>query len=191
MCEVSSPMPQVSAVNKVSGIKRCRDEEEVQSGADAARTLYAKRLCFETTPPSDISSVCQNNIANPFSPPAPPNTTVTGVGRLNSQLYMSEYRKSEELMALRREGEKVMVERNEALSQVGRLEHENRILKRAVVIQNNRSEEIQQVVNQLKAALEAANQQNRRLEQANYGLLLHLQRTTQTSGPDGNPPDVC
>ena len=48
---------------------------------------------------------------------------------------MSEYRKSEEVTALRREGEKITVERNQALAQVQRLEHENRILKRAVVIQ--------------------------------------------------------
>ncbi|RMX67463.1 hypothetical protein DD238_001294 [Peronospora effusa] len=60
-----------------------------------------------------------------------------------------------------------------------RLEGENRLLKRAVAIQNQQKEEVLQENKTLKQLATQAAEHMKRLEQANYTLRVHLQANTR------------
>lgn len=71
-----------------------------------------------------------------------------------------------------------------------RLNGENRLLKRAITIQNQQKEEAQQESNMLKGLATQAAEHIKRLEQANYTLRVHLQTSTSSSYSQQQPPDV-
>ncbi|EEY58127.1 uncharacterized protein PITG_00742 [Phytophthora infestans T30-4] len=63
-------------------------------------------------------------------------------------------------------------------SDAARLQGENKLLKRAVAIQNQQKEEVQNENNALKQLATQAAEHMKRLEQANYTLRVHLQTST-------------
>lgn len=73
---------------------------------------------------------------------------------------------------------------------VARLQGENKLLKRAVAIQNQQKEEVQQENNALKQLATQAAEHMKRLEQANYTLRVHLQTSTSAAIGHHQPPDV-
>ncbi|KAL4165289.1 hypothetical protein KRP22_004018 [Phytophthora ramorum] len=76
-------------------------------------------------------------------------------------------------------------------SDVARLHGENKLLKRAVAIQNQQKEEVQHENSALKQLATQAAEHMKRLEQANYTLRVHLQTSTSAgNGHHYQPPDV-
>ncbi|EEY68714.1 uncharacterized protein PITG_21906 [Phytophthora infestans T30-4] len=76
-------------------------------------------------------------------------------------------------------------------SDAARLQGENKLLKRAVAIQNQQKEEVQNENNALKQLATQAAEHMKRLEQANYTLRVHLQTSTNAGlGHQQQPPDV-
>ncbi|POM61119.1 hypothetical protein PHPALM_2723 [Phytophthora palmivora] len=73
---------------------------------------------------------------------------------------------------------------------VARLQSENKLLKRAVAIQNQQKEEVQNENNALKQLATQAAEHMKRLEQANYTLRVHLQTSTSSGIAHQQPPDV-
>lgn len=71
-----------------------------------------------------------------------------------------------------------------------RLQGENRLLKRAITIQNQQKEEAQHESAMLKGLASQAAEHIKRLEQANYTLRVHLQTSTSASISQQQPPDV-
>ncbi|TDH68121.1 hypothetical protein CCR75_005424 [Bremia lactucae] len=72
-----------------------------------------------------------------------------------------------------------------------RLQSENKVLKRAVAIQNQQKEEVLSENNALKELATQAAEHMRRLEQANFTLRVHLQTSTNAGfGHQYQPPDV-
>lgn len=74
--------------------------------------------------------------------------------------------------------------------EVERLQGENRLLKRAITIQNQQKEEAQHESAVLKGLAAQAAEHIKRLEQANYTLRVHLQTSTSASVSQQQPPDV-
>ncbi|KAK1944764.1 hypothetical protein P3T76_003297 [Phytophthora citrophthora] len=80
---------------------------------------------------------------------------------------------------------------NQQNSDMVRLQGENKLLKRAVAIQNQQKEEVQQENNALKQLATQAADHIKKLEQANYTLRVHLQTSTSAGmGHQQQPPDV-
>lgn len=71
-----------------------------------------------------------------------------------------------------------------------RLNGENKLLKRAITIQNQQKEECQQENTMLRNLATQAAEHIKRLEQSNYALSVHLQTSTSTSTGHFQPPDV-
>lgn len=75
--------------------------------------------------------------------------------------------------------------------EVARLQGENKLLKRAVNIQNEQNQAMEQENTALKQLATQAAEHIRRLEQANYTLRVHLQTSTSAGlGHQQQPPDV-
>lgn len=74
--------------------------------------------------------------------------------------------------------------------EVERLHGENKLLKRAITIQNQQKEEALHESAMLKGLAAQAAEHMKRLEQANYTLRVHLQTSTSTSISQRQPPDV-
>ena len=70
-----------------------------------------------------------------------------------------------------------------------KLNAENRLLKRAITIQNQKKEEAVHEASALKNLLQQAVDHIKRTEQANYALRVHLQ-TNENVSADSRPPDV-
>jgi predicted RNase H-like nuclease (RuvC/YqgF family) len=76
-------------------------------------------------------------------------------------------------------------------NEVNRLQGENRLLKRAVAIQNQQKEEVQNENHALKQLATQTAEHMKRLEQANYTLRVHLQTSNNAGlGHPQQPPDV-
>jgi hypothetical protein len=74
---------------------------------------------------------------------------------------------------------------------VQRLQSENKLLKRAITIQNQQKEECLQENAVLKTLATQAADHIKKLEQNNYALRVHLQTSTSSSGMGSSPnPDV-
>ncbi|RLN74562.1 hypothetical protein BBJ28_00020851 [Nothophytophthora sp. Chile5] len=74
---------------------------------------------------------------------------------------------------------------------VERLQGENKLLKRAIAIQSQQKDEVQQENAALRNLTTQAAEHIKRLEQANYTLRVHLQTSTNSGhGHRQQPPDV-
>ncbi|KAG6576374.1 uncharacterized protein IUM83_09024 [Phytophthora cinnamomi] len=116
------------------------------------------------------------------------------------QAEMARIRAEYEQLLLRKEadfqrlGQELQLAQQRAAQQAGdvaRLQGENKLLKRAVAIQNQQKEDVARENDALKLLATQAAEHMKRLEQANYTLRVHLQTSTSAGlGHQQQPPDV-
>lgn len=100
-------------------------------------------------------------------------------------------KKELELQSCRRELQQALGAAQAKDKDVERLAGENKLLKRAITIQNQQKEECQQENAVLRNLATQAAEHIKRLEQSNYALSVHLQTSTSSAASSHfQPPDV-
>ncbi|KAE9025881.1 hypothetical protein PR003_g9118 [Phytophthora rubi] len=113
------------------------------------------------------------------------------IARIRAEYEQFILKKEAEFQRLGQELQHTQERVAQQASDVARLQGENKLLKRAVGIQNQQKEEVQHENNALKQLATQAAEHMRRLEQANYTLRVHLQTSTSAgNGHQQQPPDV-
>lgn len=113
------------------------------------------------------------------------------IARIRAEYEQVIMRKDADFQRLGQELQHTQQRGAQQANDVARLQGENKLLKRAVAIQNQQKEEVQQENNALKQLATQAAEHMKRLEQANYTLRVHLQTSTSAGiGHSQQPPDV-
>ncbi|DBA01125.1 TPA: hypothetical protein N0F65_001753 [Lagenidium giganteum] len=113
------------------------------------------------------------------------------IARIRTEYEQYIMKKDVEFQNMRQEMQQLVQRLHAQEKDSERLQGENKILKRAVAIQNQRKEECLQENAVLKQLTSQAAEHIKRLEQSNYALRVHLQTSnTVTRGDCSQPPDV-
>ncbi|KAG7379618.1 hypothetical protein PHYPSEUDO_008345 [Phytophthora pseudosyringae] len=113
------------------------------------------------------------------------------IARIRAEYEQFIMKKDAEFQRLGQELQHTQERAAHQANDVARLQSENKLLKRAVAIQNQQKEEVQGENNALKQLATQAAEHMKRLEQANYTLRVHLQTSTSAGmGHHHQPPDV-
>ncbi|KAG7401513.1 hypothetical protein PHYBOEH_000571 [Phytophthora boehmeriae] len=113
------------------------------------------------------------------------------IGRIRAEYEQLLLRKDVDFQRLRQELQHSHERGNHQDRELERLHGENKLLKRAIAIQNQQKDECQQENNALKQLATQAADHIKKLEQANYTLRVHLQTSTSSGmGHHLQPPDV-
>uniref|UniRef100_K3XAW0 Uncharacterized protein n=1 Tax=Globisporangium ultimum (strain ATCC 200006 / CBS 805.95 / DAOM BR144) TaxID=431595 RepID=K3XAW0_GLOUD len=112
------------------------------------------------------------------------------IARIRAEYEQFILKKEVEFQQCRHELAQVHASTQSRDKEIERLQSENKLLKRAITIQNQQKEECQQENAVLRNLATQAAEHIKRLEQSNYALSVHLQTSTSTSSEHFQPPDV-
>jgi DNA repair exonuclease SbcCD ATPase subunit len=112
------------------------------------------------------------------------------IARIRAEYEQFIMKKEVEFQSCRRELQQLHEATHAKDKDAERLNSENKLLKRAITIQNQQKEECQQENAVLRNLATQAAEHIKRLEQSNYALSVHLQTSTSTSSEHFQPPDV-
>ncbi|KAF1318501.1 hypothetical protein FI667_g13900, partial [Globisporangium splendens] len=112
------------------------------------------------------------------------------IARIRAEYEQFILKKEVEFQQCRHELARVHESTQSKDKEIERLHSENKLLKRAITIQNQQKEECQQENVVLRNLATQAAEHIKRLEQSNYALSVHLQTSTSTSSEHFQPPDV-
>ncbi|RLN26379.1 hypothetical protein BBJ28_00002342 [Nothophytophthora sp. Chile5] len=161
--------------------KRCRDgagEDATAAGGDADVAKFTQRHVdyFEQVKQAEIARI---------------SLTVICVWVRRAEYEQFIMKKDAEFQRGRQELMQTHERLHHQSKDVERLQGENKLLKRAIAIQSQQKDEVQQENAALRNLTTQAAEHIKRLEQANYTLRVHLQTSTNSGhGHRQQPPDV-
>ncbi|CAH0478361.1 unnamed protein product [Peronospora belbahrii] len=139
----------------------------------------------DTIDESDVVKSCQRHVAY-FEQ----NVKQAEIARMKTEYDHFLMKKEVEFQQLGQELQQTQDRMMHQANELMRLQGENKLLKRAVAIQNQQKDEVQQENKTLKQLTTQAAEHIKRLEQANYTLRVHLQTSTNATIGYRQPPDV-
>ncbi|OQR89490.1 hypothetical protein THRCLA_22681 [Thraustotheca clavata] len=154
---------------------------------DLESTRLMKRRCFQQEPPHEDDMPKYSQRQFEFLE----QTKQADMARLRAEFDNFVMRKEKEMHEMRIEYERMRGVCTEQARELEKIQGENKILRRAVAIQNQQKEETSQENAVLKQLAHQAADHIKRLEQTNYALRVHLQTSTGLIGSsDTFSPDV-